>query len=146
MTGMLYAAHGWIEALHVISVIFWMAGMLMLPRFFAYHAESMPGSDEDRAWIERERRLLRIIINPSMIAAWIFGLALAAELRFEPGWLYAKLVFVLGLSFLHGLFARWRKEFARGENHRSSKFYRMINELPSLAIIIIVFLVILKPF
>lgn len=146
MMDFLIAAHGWIEALHIVSVIFWMAGMLMLPRFFAYHCEAAPGSQEDRNWIERERRLLRVIMNPAMIATWIFGLSLATMLRFEPGWLHLKLVLVFGLTFLHHLLARWRKAFARGENRRSGKFYRMINEVPSLAIVGIVFLVVLKPF
>lgn len=118
----------------------------MLPRYFAYHAEVDPGSDEDKKWIERERRLLRIIINPAMIAAWIFGVSLAISYGFGEGWLHLKLLFVVGLSVLHGYFARWRKAFMRGENTRSSRFYRMINEIPTLATIFIVILVIVKPF
>jgi putative membrane protein len=136
----------WIKALHLIAVIFWMAGMFMLPRYFAYHAEAIKGTDEDRKWIERERKLLRIIINPSMIATWIFGLSLAAFYGFAEAWLHVKLLFVVGLTVLHIMLARWRKVFERGENVRSSKFYRMINEIPTISTIIIVILVIVKPF
>lgn len=146
MSGFLGAAHPWVLALHIVSVIYWMAGMLMLPRFFAYHTEAAAGSDEARAWIERERRLLRIIVNPSMIASWTFGLLLAANLGFAGGWLHAKLAAVLALSALHGLFARWRKDLARGQNRHDSKFYRQVNEIPSIAIIVIVVLAIARPF
>jgi len=138
--------YDWLRALHVIAVIFWMAGMFMLPRYFAYHAEAAGGSREDAAWIERERRLLRMIINPSMIAAWLFGLALISIVGFSGGWLHAKLLVVIALSGLHGAFARWRKQFARGENPRSSRFYRRINEVPTAATIVIVILVVVKPF
>ena len=136
----------WIKAAHVISVIFWMAGMFMLPRYFAYHAEAVPGSEEDRKWVERERRLLRLIVNPSMIAAWLFGLMLIAIIGFDGAWLHAKLAIVLGLSALHGLYARWRKAFAAGTNRHSTRFYRIVNEIPTLAIIAVVILVIVKPF
>lgn len=118
----------------------------MLPRYFAYHAESEPGSNEDRLWIERERRLLRFIINPAMIATWVFGLSLAFSYGFSEGWLHAKLLLVIGLSVLHGYFARWRKAFMRGENSYSSRFYRLINEIPTVATVVIVILVIVKPF
>jgi len=138
--------YDWIRALHIISVIFWMAGMFMLPRYFAYHAEASVGSDEDRSWIERERRLLRIIVNPSMIAAWIFGLALIAIIGWSGGWLHAKLFLVIVLTALHHVFSRWRKRFAQGENNRDSRFYRRINEIPTMATILIVLLVVVKPF
>lgn len=144
--GLLAPWYDWIRALHLIAVIFWMAGMFMLPRYFAYHAETEPGSDEDRKWIERERRLLRIIINPAMIAAFLFGIMLILIIGLDHGWLHLKLVLVLALAALHGLFARWRKDFARGENRHDSRFYRMINELPTIATILIVILVIVKPF
>lgn len=146
MTELLQPYYDWLRALHIISVIFWMAGMFMLPRYFAYHAEAAPGSAEDRAWIERERRLLRIIVNPSMIAAWIFGLLLAGTIGWSHGWLHAKLLFVVALTVLHHLFSRWRKAFMRGENRREARFYRMVNEIPTLATIAIVLLVVLKPF
>lgn len=146
MTGWLDGAYLWVKAAHVILVIFWMAGMLMLPRFFTYHAQASAGSEEDLAWRERERRLLRIIINPSMVLAWLFGLMLATHLGFEGGWLHAKLVLVLVLSAFHGMLARWRMDFARGENRHSDRFYRLMNEIPSVIIILIVILVIVKPF
>jgi len=136
----------WIKALHIISVIYWMAGMFMLPRYFAYHAECAPGSDEDRKWQERERKILRIIINPSMIAAFLFGGLLMHVLGPVPDWLWLKLAIVLGLLVFHHLLARWRKAFVRGENSRSSRFYRMVNEIPSLSVIVIVGLAVLKPF
>lgn len=144
--GLLVPWYDWIRALHLIAVIFWMAGMFMLPRYFAYHAEAEPGSDEDRKWIARERRLLRIIINPAMIAAFLFGIMLILIIGLDHGWLHLKLLLVLALAALHGLFARWRKDFARGKNRHDSRFYRMINELPTIATILIVILVIVKPF
>ncbi len=146
MTGWLADAYPWVKAAHVIMVIFWMAGMLMLPRFFAYHAEAPVGGDEDLAWRERERRLLRIVINPSMVLAWVFGLMLVGHLGLSGGWLHAKLALVLLLSAFHGLLARWRRDFVRGENRRTSLFYRRVNEIPSIFVILIVVLVIVKPF
>jgi putative membrane protein len=139
-------AYLWVKALHLIFVIFWMAGMFMLPRFFAYHSEYPVGSDEDQKWIERERHLMRIIINPAMIAAWIFGLMLVVHIGLGPVWLWIKLALVIGLSALHGLLSRWRKAFAAGQNTRSSKFYRLMNEIPTLVTIAIVLLVIVQPF
>ncbi len=137
----------WIKSLHIIFVIYWMAGMLMLPRYFAYHAECEPGSDEDRAWQSRELKLMRIIINPAMTLTWIFGLTLAWKLgAFTQGWLQLKLLLVIGLSALHGQLSVWRRAFTHGNNTRSSKFYRMMNEIPSLSIIAIVILVVVKPF
>lgn len=144
---MLGEAYLWVRALHIISVIFWMAGMFMLPRYFAYHTEAAVGSDEDKSWQERERRLLRIIINPSMIAAWTFGLLLAFHIGWDAGgWLHAKVTLVLILSGFHGFLSRWRKDFAKGENKRSSRFYRMMNEVPALFIIAVVILAVVKPF
>jgi len=138
--------YDWLRALHIISVIFWMAGMFMLPRYFAYHSEVSPGSPEDRAWMARERRLLRIIINPSMIAAWLFGLGLLSIIGVNGAWFHAKLTLVIGLTVLHHLLSRWRKHFERGENKHDSRFYRLINEIPTLATIAIVILVVVKPF
>lgn len=146
MSGFLGDGYLWVRALHLIAVIFWMAGMFMLPRYFAYHAECPVGSAEDQAWRQREKRLLRIIVNPSMIAAWILGLMLAAHLGFAGGWLHLKIVLVLVFSAFHALLSRWRKAFARGENTRSTRFYRMVNEVPSLFVIVIVLLAVLKPF
>lgn len=145
--GYLGSAYLWVKAGHVIMVLFWMAGMFMLPRFFAYHAEATSGSAEDLAWQERERRLLRIIINPTMVLTWIFGLALAFHLGFDSGaWLWLKLALVTGLSALHGLLVGYWKAFCRGDNRHSTRFFRAINEVPTLASIAIVVLVIVKPF
>ncbi|MGF1606407.1 MAG: protoporphyrinogen oxidase HemJ [Rhodothalassiaceae bacterium] len=138
----------WLKALHIISVIFWMAGLFMLPRFFAYHAEAAVGSPEDRHWQEREMRLLRIVMNPAMIATWVFGLTIAVMGGWftDQGWLHAKLVFVVALTGLHMVLARWRKTFVAGKNMRSSRFYRLINEVPTLTTIVIVILASVKPF
>jgi protoporphyrinogen IX oxidase len=145
--GWLGNSYLWVKAFHLVFVLFWMAGMFMLPRFFAYHAEATIGSDEDMAWRERERRLLRIIINPSMVLAWILGLMLAFHLGWDSGaWLWTKLALVIGLSALHGLLVRWWKAFDRGQNDKTTRFFRMINEIPTLAAIAIVILVIVKPF
>ncbi len=146
MIGYLGDGYLWVRALHLIAVIFWMAGMFMLPRYFAYHAECAVGSAEDKAWQAREQRLLRIIVNPSMAATWVLGLMLAAHVGFDGGWLHAKIFLVLLLSAFHGLLGRWRKVFARGENQRDSRFYRMVNEVPSLFVIVIVILAVVKPF
>jgi protoporphyrinogen IX oxidase len=142
----------WIKALHIIAVIAWMAGMLYLPRLFVYHCEAEKGSVQSETFKVMERRLLRAIINPAMIATWVFGLWLAwlgPDSRygwFASGWLWAKIILVLGLSAVHGLLARWRKDFARDRNRHSQKFYRIINEVPTVLMILIVLLVVLKPF
>jgi len=137
----------WIKALHVIAVIAWMAGMLYLPRLFVYHCEAEIGSKQSETFKVMERRLLRAIINPAMVVTWGAGLWLALESgHYRSGWMQAKFVLVLILSGVHGLFARWTREFAEHRNTRSSKFYRVINEIPTLLMIGIVILVIVKPF
>ncbi len=142
----------WIKAFHIIAVIAWMAGMLYLPRLFVYHCAAEKGSVQSETFKVMERRLLRGIINPAMIATWIFGLWLAwlgPDSRygwFDAGWLQAKLVFVLALSAVHGLLSRWRKDFAADRNRHSQRFYRIINEIPTILMIGIVLLVVLKPF
>jgi putative membrane protein len=142
----------WIKAFHIIAVIAWMAGMLYLPRLFVYHCVAETGSVQSETFKVMERRLLRAIINPAMVATWVFGLALAwlgPDSRygwFASGWLWAKIILVLGLSAVHGLLARWRKDFAQDRNRHSQKFYRVINEVPTLLMILIVLLVVLKPF
>jgi putative membrane protein len=142
----------WIKALHIITVIAWMAGMLYLPRLFVYHCAAETGSVQSETFKVMERRLLRAIINPAMIATWVFGLWLAwlgPDSRygwFASGWLWAKIILVLALSAVHGLLARWRKDFALDRNRHSQKFYRIINEVPTLLMILIVLLVVLKPF
>ncbi|RMF69415.1 MAG: protoporphyrinogen oxidase HemJ [Alphaproteobacteria bacterium] len=146
MDGLLGEAYPWVKAAHVIAVIFWMAGMLMLPRYFVYHWQAKPGGQEDRAWRQREKRLLRIIINPAMVLAWIFGLLLAAHLGFDGGWLHAKLVLVLVLSAYHGWLARMRKAFAGGRYPCSERFFRIAGEVPAVFVIAIVVLVVVKPF
>jgi len=147
MEGFLGDAYLWVKAFHIIFVIFWMAGMFMLPRYYAYHCQCDVGSDEDSKWIERELKLIRIIVNPAMTIAWVLGLSLFLNIGFDAGiWLYLKLALVFILSGFHGTMSRWRKEFAAGERKRSEKFYRRINEVPAIFIIIVVILVIVRPF
>ncbi len=137
----------WIKAAHVIVVIFWMAGLFMLPRFFVYHQEAEPGSSEAAAWIEREARLLRIIMNPSMIAVWALGLTLTVQSNaLAQGWLLSKLLIVLALSAYHGWMAGYARKLAHGEQRVTGRTLRLLNEVPSLATIVIVILVIVKPF
>jgi putative membrane protein len=142
----------WLKALHIIAVIAWMAGMLYLPRLFVYHCEAEPGSRQSETFKVMERRLLRAIINPAMIVTWILGLWLACigpDVRYgwfaEP-WLQIKLVLVLAMSAVHGVLARCVKDFAADRNRRSQKYYRIINEVPTVLMIFIVLVVVLKPF
>jgi protoporphyrinogen IX oxidase len=142
----------WIKAFHIIAVIAWMAGMLYLPRLFVYHCTAEKGSVQSETFKVMERRLLRAIINPAMIATYVFGLWLAwlgPDSRygwFASPWLWVKIALVLGLSAVHGLLARWMKDFAADNNRHSQKFYRIINEVPTVLMILIVFIVVLKPF
>lgn len=135
-----------IKSLHIISVIAWMAGMFYLPRLFVYHTKAIKGGELDETLKIMERKLLRIIINPAMILSFIFGFWLIYYIGFSGGWLHAKLFLVILLSAFHGFLSRWRKDFEKGENKKSEKFYRIINEVPTLLVIGIVFLVVLKPF
>lgn len=146
MIGWLGDAYPWVKALHVIAVIFWIAGLFMVPRFFVYHMGAAPGSAEDAAWIEREARIMRIIVNPAMAIVWLAGLGLAANIGFGQGWLIAKLAIVLGLSGYHGWLSRLRKRFANGERPHAERTLRLLNEVPALATIAIVILVIVRPF
>ncbi|MBL6851996.1 MAG: protoporphyrinogen oxidase HemJ [Alphaproteobacteria bacterium] len=137
----------WIKAFHVMAVIAWMAGMLYLPRLFVYHTEVAVGSPESEMLKQMEHRLLRIIVNPSMIAVWILGLTLAwVTGAYEDTWFQIKFVLVVLMSGLHGFFASTVKRFARDANTRSTRFYRIINEVPFLLIIGIVIMVIVQPF
>ena len=137
----------WLKAFHVIAVIAWMAGMLYLPRLFVYHCVAEPGSKQSETFKVMERRLLRAIINPAMAATWVLGLWLAWEGGFfKSGWLHGKLLLVVALSGVHGLFARWVRDFEADRNVHSQKFYRIVNEGPTLLMIGIVILVIVKPF
>ncbi|MBL4836984.1 MAG: CopD family protein [Kordiimonadaceae bacterium] len=147
MEGFLGDAYLWVKAAHIIFVIFWMAGMFMLPRYFAYHSQCEVGSAEDAKWIERETRLMNIILNPAMIISWIMGLSLLVNLGLGAGgWLHAKILLVLALSGLHGVFSKWQKNFAAGNRTKTENFYLKINELPAVFIIIIVIMVIVRPF
>ena len=137
----------WLKALHVIAIIAWMAGLLYLPRLFVYHADVQAGSDQARTFEIMERRLLRAIMNPAMIVVWITGPALAFWGEwYKFGWLHAKIALVIGLSAAHMYFAKRRRLLAEGHDAKSSGFYRAINEVPTLLMIGIVILVIVKPF
>jgi len=137
----------WIKALHVIAVIAWMAGMLYLPRLFVYHCEVPVGSPQSEMLKVMERRLLRIIVDPAMVATWVFGLTLAMLTgAFHEHWFQLKFLLVLAMSGLHGMFTATVKRFARDANTRPQRFYRIINEVPMLLVIAIVILVIVKPF
>jgi len=137
----------WLKAGHIIFVIFWMAGLFMLPRYFVYHQEAEPGSPEAVKWVERERKLLKIILLPSIIAVWAFGIALAtATGAWSDAWLHAKLLFVLLLSGYHGWLSVYAKKLARGERPLDGKRLRLLNEVPGIAVAIIVVLVVVKPF
>jgi putative membrane protein len=137
----------WIKAFHVIAVISWMAGMLYLPRLFVYHCEAPVGSKQSETFKVMERRLLKGIINPAMIGTWLAGLYLVWQGGwYVAPWFQAKFVLVLVMSAIHGLFVRYVREFAEDRNLRSQKFYRIINEVPTILMIGIVILVIVKPF
>ena len=137
----------WLKAAHIIFIIFWMAGLFMMPRFFVYHQECAVGSDEARKWIEREGKLRKIILNPSLVITWILGLFLAYNIgAFSQGWFHAKLLVVLLLTGYHGWMIGYVKKLARGERTMSDKALRLANEVPGIAAAIIVILVIIKPF
>ncbi|HTN14997.1 MAG TPA: CopD family protein [Sphingomonadaceae bacterium] len=137
----------WLKAGHVIFVIFWMAGLFMLPRYFVYHQECAPDSPENAVWIDRERKLLKIILLPSIVVVWVFGLLLALQIgAFSQGWFHAKLLLVLILSGYHGWLSSYAKALARGERKLEGKKLRMLNEVPGMAAALIVVLVIIKPF
>lgn len=142
------AVHLWVKSLHVMAVISWMAGMFYLPRLFVYHVDAPKGSVQSETFKVMERRLLRAIINPAMIVAWLTGLWMAWYVfHMKGGWLHAKLFIVfIFLSGFHGLLARWRKDFAADRNVRSARFYRIANEVPTVIMVIVVILVIVKPF
>ncbi len=139
--------YDWLKAFHLIAVIAWMGGMLYLPRLFVYHCEAEPGSRQSETFKTMERRLLKAIINPALVATWGLGLWLAWTGGWlTAGWLHAKLALVLILSGVHGLFARWVKDFAADRNRHSAAFYRIVNEVPTLLMVGIVILAIVKPF
>ncbi|MBI3514255.1 MAG: protoporphyrinogen oxidase HemJ [Proteobacteria bacterium] len=138
----------WVKALHVIAVIAWMAGLLYLPRLFVYHSVAAPGSAQSETFKIMERRLLRGIMNPAMIAVFLLGgllLATPGVVDWQAAWIYVKLVLVAGLTVLHHMMAGWRKAFAADQNRRSARFYRIANEVPTVLMIGIVIFVIVKP-
>jgi putative membrane protein len=137
----------WLKALHIIAVISWMAGMLYLPRLFVYHAAAKPGSEQSETFKVMERRLLKFIMGPAMGATWLLGIALVLMGQWlGAGWFHAKFALVVAMSILHGLFSRWANDFAADRNTRSQKFYRIANEIPTLILIAIVILAVVKPF
>lgn len=140
--------YGIIKSLHVISVISWMAGLLYLPRLFVYHADAEAGSAQSETFKIMERRLIRAIMNPAMIATWVFGIWMLALSPgwLSEGWLHVKLVLIVALTAVHHVFSRWRKAFERDQNKQSTRVFRIWNEAPTLIMVVVVFLVILKPF
>ena len=147
LAGFLGVTMLWVKAAHVIFVIFLMAGLFMMPRFFVYHHQCAVGSDEDRKWIEREDRLRKIILNPSLVIVWILGLMLAFNGGYwSQGWFHAKLLLVLLLSGYHGWTIGYFKKLKRGERPLSEKRLRMLNEVPGVAAAIIVILAVVRPF
>jgi protoporphyrinogen IX oxidase len=147
MTGWLGDAYLWVKAAHIIFVIFWMAGLFMLPRFLVYHQEAPAGSEEAARWIHREERLIKIILNPAMITVWILGVALALDVcAFTQGWFHVKLLMVLGLSAYHGWMISYTRKLASGVAQASGKTLRLLNEVPGIAAIFIVIMVIVRPF
>ena len=137
----------WLKALHVIAVISWMAGLLYLPRLFVYHAVAPAGSEQSEIFKTMERRLLRFIMTPAMIATWIFGIVLVLQGGWlAAGWFHAKIALVLVLTVMHGLMSHWQADFAHDRNRRSQKFFRIANEIPTLLMIVIVILATVKPF
>ena len=137
----------WLKAFHVIAIIAWMAGMLYLPRLFVYHCEAEAGSRQSETFKVMERRLLTVITNPAMAVSWVLGLWLAwTGGWYAAGWLHAKVALVLVLSGVHGFFVRCVREFGADRNRRPQKFYRIINEVPTILMIVIVILAVVKPF
>ena len=146
-TGFLGPAYLWVKAAHVTFVIFWLAGLFLLPRFYVYHHETAVGSPEDRAWIERESRVRSIILTPAMIVVWILGLMLAFNVgAWNQGWFHAKLALVILLSGYQGWLFSYGQKLARGDRPLSNKAVRMLNEIPGIAAALIVVLVIVRPF
>ena len=137
----------WLKVGHILFVIFWMSGLFMLPRYFVYHQESEAGSAEEARWVDREAKLLKIILWPSLVLVWAFGLALAKVTgAFSHGWFDVKLLFVLGLTFFHIWLAGYAHSLAAGERRLTGKRLRLLNEVPGLAAVVIVVMVVLKPF
>ena len=149
MSEWLLANYLWIKALHVISMVAWMAGMFYLPRLFVYHTQTTIGSESSERFKVMERRLMRAIINPAMIATWLFGILMLIAQHgsfFHEKWFHVKLTAVILMAGFHGFCSRWRKGFLYDRNTHSEKFYRLANEIPTLLLIVIVIMVVVKPF
>ena len=147
MQDILAVTYFWLKAGHIIFVIFWMAGLFMLPRLFVYHQECELDSPENAKWIDRERKLLKIILAPSIIVVWVLGILLAFSIgAWGQGWLHAKLALVIGLSAFHGYLKSYAGKLARGERPLSGRQLRMLNEVPGVVVAVIVILVVVKPF
>jgi len=139
--------YDWVKVFHIIAVIAWMAGMLYLPRLFVYHSLAEPGIALSETFKVMERRLLKAIINPAMIATWVLGIWLAWYGEwYRAGWLQTKVALVLAMSALHGLLVRWVRDFSQDRNRHTQRFYRIINEIPTVLLIAIVILAVVKPF
>jgi putative membrane protein len=147
MAGFLGEAYLWVKALHILAVIAWMAAFLYLPRLFVYHCQAEAGSRQSETFKVMERRLLRGIMNPSMIVAWAAGLALMVNLEaWTEGWFHVKASAVVALTVLHMMAARWRRDFASDANRHSERFYRVMNEVPALLMVAIVVMAVVRPF
>jgi protoporphyrinogen IX oxidase len=146
---LLAGLYAWIKVLHILSVIAWMAGLLYLPRLFVYHAEARVGSEAAETFKVMERRLLRGIMNPAMAGTYVFGILLAATpgvVDWAQEWIYIKLVAVAALTLIHHRLALWRRDLAADANRRPARFYRVVNEIPTVLLIVIVIMVVVKPF
>ena len=148
MAAFLASIYLWIKAAHLVMVIGWMAGMMYLPRLFVYQHQSEKGGEAERYFIQMQRRLLKGIINPAMVLVWVLGILMliANPSILEAGWFHVKLAFVVAVSAIHGFYAAARRKFEKGERPRTEKFWRIMNEVPFLALIVIVVMVIVKPF
>lgn len=137
----------WLKALHVISIIAWMAGLVYLPRLFVYHTMQKSGSDASETFKTMERKLLKMIMTPAMLSSWIFGLIVAVQIdAFSDPWFHVKLLMVVGMTAFHMMLGKWRKDFEADRNEKTERFYRLVNEVPTVLMIIIVIMVIVKPF
>ena len=147
MQGTLSVIYYWLKAGHIIFMVFWMAGLFMLPRMFVYHQEAAPGSPENAQWIDRERKLISIILNPSAAVVWVLGLSLAFTIdAFSQGWFWAKVALVAALTYYHVFMVQYAWRLERGGKRLSGKTLRLLNEVPGIAVALIVILVIVKPF
>ena len=145
----LSVAYPWIKSLHIVSMVAWMAGLLYLPRLYVYHSMAPVESDRSETFKVMERRLLRGIMTPAMVATWTFGLLLAGTpgvVEWRMGWIWTKLALVAALTVFHILLARWRCKFSADQNRHSTRFFRLVNELPTLVLVAIIILVVVKPF